>query len=151
MTSVWVEPCGSHAQFEFLTVKVNQIKENVLLSAPESIPVVWSLFYTCKVQNLISLGCCCCKKKDHEIKEHLPKFFLQNEKNALNHAVWFYAEPCMAYRHVQEEKKNKRRTELVRPHHSCQFEIMGPDLLGPGTMALDLTFGSFTLLEPVSH
>jgi hypothetical protein len=35
----------------------------------------------------------------------------------------------------------------VRPHHSCQFEIMQPDLLGPGTMALDPTFGSLYLIR----
>jgi hypothetical protein len=28
------------------------------------------------------------------------------------HAVWFYVEPCKAEKHVQEDKKNKVRTEL---------------------------------------
>ncbi len=54
-------------------------------------------------------------------------------------------------------KTSTGQTKLVRPHHSCQFQIMRPDLLGPGTMALDPTFGSsylirtsFTLRELVS-
>jgi len=33
---------------------------------------------------------------------------LQNEKNA----AWFYAEPCRAEKHVQEDKKNRSQTEL---------------------------------------
>ncbi len=48
---------------------------------------------------------------------------------------------------MQEDKKNKPQTELEGPHHSCQFEIMRPDLLGPGTMAWDPTFGSFYLIR----
>jgi len=33
---------------------------------------------------------------------------LQNEKNA----AWFYAEPCRAEKHVQEDKKNRSWKEL---------------------------------------
>jgi hypothetical protein len=132
-------------------VKVNQIKKKTSVFQRLNLSQ-WSEAYSIPVKFRIRFRWAAAKnKKDREIKEHLPKFFLQNEKNALNHAVWFYAEPCMAERHVQEDKKNKGRTELVRPHHSCQFEIMRPDLLCPWTMALDPTFGSFTLLEPVSH
>jgi hypothetical protein len=47
----------------------------------------------------------------------------------------------------RQEKQAPGQTKLVRPHHSCQFEIMRPDLLGPGTMALDPTFGSFYLIR----
>ncbi len=31
------------------------------------------------------------------------------------------------------------------------YNLLGRDLTGRGTIALDPTFGSFTLLEPVSH
>jgi hypothetical protein len=58
-----VQPCGelcrSAAEFDFLIVKVNEIKrKHPSFSAWIYPRGVWSLFYNCKVQNSISLGCC---------------------------------------------------------------------------------------------
>ncbi len=52
-------------------------KSTILLSAPESIPVFWSLFYTCKVQNSISLGCCKFFKKRWWNKRTFSKLFFR--------------------------------------------------------------------------
>ncbi len=40
---------------------------------------------------------------------------------------------------------------LKLPLHVKHRRSLGPDPTGTGTMALDPTFGSFTLLEPVTH
>jgi hypothetical protein len=45
------------------------------------------------------------------LKEHY-YVLLQNKKNMLNRVAWFYAEPCRAQKHAQEDKKTRRQTEL---------------------------------------
>jgi hypothetical protein len=54
-------------------------------------------------------------------------------KNIENRVAWFLAELCKAEKGVQKDKRNQRRTELVRgrclaPHIAmgrCQFQIWG--------------------------
>ncbi len=107
------EPCGSAAEFKLFDCESNSnIKETILLSAPESIPVVWSLFYTCKVPNLISLGCCKFFLKDGEIKEHLLSCFAEWKKRV---------EPCM-----DRLKTCARRQEKQGPDRASEATSLLP-------------------------
>ncbi len=50
---------------------------------------------------------------EHQNKQN-PKYppLGPEQKNMLNRAAWFYAEPSRAEKHVQEDKRNMRQTEL---------------------------------------
>jgi hypothetical protein len=112
--TVWFGP-----EFDFLTVKVNQIKRKhpsfsawIYPNIPVRIRFCWAA-----AKN----------KKDCEIKEHIPKLFCRMKKTRRTCA------------------RRQRRTELVRPHHSCQFEVLRPDLF----FSLSLSFAS-SLAESLS-
>jgi len=92
------EPCGSVTGFDFLTVEVIQIENKTpflqCLNLCQS--VVCSMFFTgleltAKRNVLIQL------KKHYYV-------LLQNKKNMLYRVAWFYAEPCRAQKHAQEDK-----------------------------------------------
>ncbi len=46
-----------------------------------------------------------------QLKKHY-YVLLQNKKNMLYRVAWFYAEPCRAQKHAQEDKKKRRQAEL---------------------------------------
>ncbi len=54
-------------------------------------------------------------------------FILQNGKNIQNYAPWFYEEPCSVEKHVQEDKKNKRWTELNGSETTWVLRMSGPE------------------------
>jgi hypothetical protein len=53
--------------------------------------------------------------------------FFEELKNIENRVAWFLAEPCKAEKGVQKDKRNQRRTELVRGCLAPRFHnLQGP-------------------------
>ncbi len=81
------------------------------------------MVYTCKVQIPFRWAAAAKNKKDREIKEHSPKLFCRMKKTRrtmLSGSMQNHARPKDM---CNKTRKTKRWIELVRPHHSCQFEI----------------------------
>jgi hypothetical protein len=56
-------------------------------------------------------------------------------------------------REAKDVPKPQENTRVLEPPLTCKTTLflLGPTPTGTGTIALDPTFGSFTLLEPVSY
>jgi len=76
------EQCGSAAEFDFLTVKVNQIKRKASFFQRPNLSQ-WSKAYSISVNFRIRFRWAAAKnKKDSEIKEHSPKLFCELKKSS---------------------------------------------------------------------